>query len=609
MESKMFSILSFLEQTQHAVTAKEIAEKLGISVRTVMRYMNVLCSSKEKSFAIQASKTKGYYLEIKDENKFNSYMNTQRQELTINEQNLELVLYIGLRKKVSIQELSNVYSYSTSTILRLIQQINEMLEDREIQIEKSKENFKLVGNEIKIRNYITMSFVNHPEYIHKICSQWDMYTIHLENILKENDIEYGSSSNLIYLIVTLIRCSNKNDLILTDIVRLLYRNHRTTTQKIENLRQRIVNVFDINLSDDECIFIQILLLKPDTEILDYNELFSYLKPIIEEALKNIDAKYNTYFVTNTQLLESLNYHVANCFEDYILMAESDNELLEQIKINFTNEYCYAIEFKKWIYQVLDIEIGDKDIGYIALHFANGSEIQDMKDSLNAQIIYKSNKTVATLLKSRINDKCSNIRVEQLVKADVIPNDLHRYDINFIFEDYVDDKEGVCKISPFLNYLDLEIINDEILKIQGSNALLSMLEKENFYPNLDVENKKILLETLLKQLKDKKYLSEKECKQLLEREKLTSTEIVLNVAFPHVIVEGKSFITIATLKHPVFWKNNFVKIIILMGLSKNDNKTRSAIQYLFNRLSNTEIVNRIEKNEKFEKLIKIIKGEC
>ncbi|MEG1462381.1 MAG: PTS sugar transporter subunit IIA, partial [Anaerorhabdus sp.] len=194
-------------------------------------------------------------------------------------------------------------------------------------------------------------------------------------------------------------------------------------------------------------------------------------------------------------------------------------------------------------------------------------------------------------------------------ADVIPNDLHRYDINFIFEDYVDDKEGVCKISPFLNYLDLEIINDEILKIQGSNALLSMLEKENFYPNLDVENKKILLETLLKQLKDKKYLSEKECKQLLEREKLTSTEIVLNVAFPHVIVEGKSFITIATLKHPVFWKNNFVKIIILMGLSKNDNKTRSAIQYLFNRLSNTEIVNRIEKNEKFEKLIKIIKGEC
>lgn len=608
MENKIFSILNVLSQSNEAITAKEIAENLGISVRTVMRYMNVLCNNKEISFSVKSSKTKGYQLVVHDEEAFANYVDSQKQELMINGQNLEWILYIGLKKKCTIKELSERYSYSVSSIQRMLQTINEILEEKEIRLEKSKDNLRLIGNEVKIRNYITVALVNHPDYAREICTQYELYEIHLEDILKKNDISYGSKNNLIYLVVSLIRFSNKNQITLTDIVRLLYSSNKYGASKIVNLRNAIKNDLTIDLTDDECIFLQLLLIRPENEILDYNELFYYLKPIIKNALMNIDLRYNTAFSSNTELIESLNYHVANCFEDYVLMADNDNELLEQIKINFTNEYCYAIEFKKWIYQVLEIEIGDQDIGYIALHFANSTDINENKDTLRARIIFKNNQTVATLLKSRINDKCSDIHIEKVLKTDVIPCDLHNYDINLVFEDFFQEVEGICKISPFLSYLDLEKMNNELLRIHGSNSLMSMLEETIFYPNIDVENKKMLLELVLANLEKKKYLTDKESIQLLEREKLTSTEIAMNVAFPHVIIEGKSFIAVSILKHPIYWKNNFVKIVVLMGLSKNDDKTRSAIQYLFKRLSNVEVISKIEKTSKFENLIKIIKGE-
>lgn len=608
MESKLFSILSLLIHSQNGITAKEIAEKLDISVRTVMRYMNVLSNCKEKSFQIDSSKTNGYSLLIINNEQFEKYISLQRQEIFINEKNIKLILYIGLRKTVSINELANEFNYSISSIIRMIQQFNDILEDRLIYIEKSKDNLRLTGNEVKIRNYLTLSIANFYEYAQEVFLQWDIYYEHIKKILLDNGIEYKTNNNLIYLTITIIRYINGNIINLTEIIRLIYRNDSPSFKIINNLNKNIKEFFNIEFNNDECTFLQILLLKPDTEILDYNEISDYLKPIIEDSIKNIDEKYNTLFSNNVELVESLNYHVSNCFEDYILMTENDNDLLEQIKINFTNEYCYAIEFKKWIYQVLNVEIGDKDVGYIALHFVNCSQIKDIEYTINAQIVYKNNKAVATLLKSRIENKCQNINIEQIIKTDKLPNNLHCYDINFVFEDNFEGEVGVCKISPFLNYEDLKIINDEELKIRGKDSLIKMLFEDIFFKDVDFDNKKTLLDFLLNNLMNKNYLVEKECEQLLEREKLTSTEIVLDVAFPHVIVKGKSFISFSILKKPIFWKNNYVKIVILMGISNNDNNTRNSIQFLFNRLSNNELVLKIEKCNRFKDLVDIIEGE-
>ena len=608
MEGKLFLILNLLKDTKEYITASEIAEAIGISVRTVMRYMNLLYNSDETSFRIVSSKTKGYHLEILDANQFAIYQQLQKQRISLTTYQLKILLYIGLSKEITYHELEEKYNYSTSSISRSIHSINEIISKKEIQIENRKNHLHLVGNEIKIRNLLSLLLVNDQNLWNYWKSHFINYIESYRIILKKQSLVLEEPVNFIYLIVSLIRYVNGFKVTLNEMIKIIYSYYDDLNNQVQVICDELKKRLNIDLDDDECLFILLIIMKPENKITDYNYLCSYIQPMIRESLEEIDFKHCSEFTSDEELLDSLSYHIASCLENYILLNNVDNELLEQIKINFTNEYCYAIELKELLYLKMNVEIGDADIGYIALHFARSIEKNKTKTLISARILYQKNSTVAKLLKSRIEEKCPDIRIDSILKCSTLPDDLQNYDFNFVFENNYGYSQYLCTITPFLNYQDLDKINQLIIRNRGQAPLLKMIEESNFISNFDVETKEDCLDKLLSLLISKKLLSKLESEKLLERERLTSTEIVSNVAFPHILIQGNSFLYIAILKQPILWKTTHIKVVLLMGLNEKDRNDQNAIKYLFNRLKDVETLSVIGKVDTFEEFLNILKGD-
>lgn len=104
-----------------------------------------------------------------------------------------------------------------------------------------------------------------------------------------------------------------------------------------------------------------------------------------------------------------------------------------------------------------------------------------------------------------------------------------------------------------------------------------------------------------------YLTGNDAENILQREKLSSTEIALNTAFPHCLIDNPSFLAITILKQPVLWDKNYVRLVLLMGINKNEDSNRDAIKYLFDSLTSEKIRILLESAD-YKEFITIIGEE-
>ena len=177
-----------------------------------------------------------------------------------------------------------------------------------------------------------------------------------------------------------------------------------------------------------------------------------------------------------------------------------------------------------------------------------------------------------------------------------------YDLVLAFEDSISQ---YLSVSPFLNEIDAQSIKDRIIQIEGMVPLLNLCRKHLFYV-FDGTDKDSLLDIVLKDLLDKEYLNDDEVNRLLQRESLSSTEIALDVAFPHVTVSKQSFLAVIVCKNEVEWKHNKVRLVFLMGFN-SQMESKKTVKYLFNKIKDESVVRRLMDIRAFEEFIEIMKG--
>lgn len=174
------------------------------------------------------------------------------------------------------------------------------------------------------------------------------------------------------------------------------------------------------------------------------------------------------------------------------------------------------------------------------------------------------------------------------------------------DESLDFKYNAVFVSPFISENDTQNIYRALLDSSGFAPLLKLCCDENFYYINQNLGKKEILDFLTNDLQRKGYLTEEESLNLIEREGLSSTEIALNIAFPHCHISGKSFLSVAMLKQPIIWKNNVVQLILLMGLNQEDLKVKDAIKYLFRNIQDIDKVNSLIKSRNFDDFINILR---
>lgn len=605
INEKTAVLISLLENNNDFITSSDVAKELGVSARSVMRYIGIINSIDEnESFKIVAVPNKGLKIHIVKQGLFEQFKSSLTTMENYAEEYYDLLYTLLFEGVTSLCKLTEKTNYSESSINRIVILINKKLDSRGLKIVRKNNELNFQGNEVKIRNFmfhlLSDSSISTSNMSNDLKNMYDKLNAYLH--FKKDEDSLDDDINFIFIV--LIRCMDNHFVTFNPIIQFLLSDKFKTNEKLTNTKEVLEKQFKISIPFDEELLLRLYLLNQDQSSMNFTELVDSIQPFIRKGLMTIDEKYKTSFLKDEQLCDGLTYHIATSVIDYLLLSRSDNKMIDQIRLNYTNAYVYAQDFANFLYEEIGLEIDENDLGYIALHLATNLENLIKEARYPAIIVYSKNITAAKLLKAMIESKFGNIEILNLVKADSLESKTEK--LKFTCEEDLSDIENIIVTTPFINTADSEVINKRLLEISGYLPFSKLCLNDNFYSINRSVDKITLLEFLTKDLEQKGYLNPQERQILINRESISSTEIAINIAFPHCIISERSFLAVAVLKQPIVWKNNIVKLVLLMGLNLNDTRSKDAIHYLFKNISDVEKVNALTRVKNMSEFVERVR---
>lgn len=600
MDEKYSILLSlFAENRDKIIDTKEISFKLGYSARSILRYISIINSLDDnESFCIVSVKNKGYRLQVFKEEEFNEFYKSIISSSFVPDDNILLFRFI--MEDISTATLEKELNYSQASIGRMIKTMNEKLFNRGLMISRHKNTYFLEGNEIHIRNFgqylWQLSGLDEDFLPGNKVKEYERYRDYLRNNKITDSKELQK-----YMFISLIRSINKHNIEFSPTIRDFYNKNNVDNAFKMAIMSFYAEHYDMDISQDELVFASLVI--NGSEQGNFNENIGVIMLFVKNTLHNIDVRYGTGFENDDELLNSICSHIASNISNYLLMSRVDNALLNQIRLNYTNEHVYALEMANALSEALDIRISDEDVGYLTLHFANCNEKKKEETEIDACIIYSLSLTTAKILQLRLNDSYPQLNTT-IKKSD---ETVDENSLKIIYEDDIEIDNSI-KITPFVDENDKKTIDAAILEKIGYTPFIRLCSEDDFYIVEKKRSKNEFLEYVNKILMEKGRISDEEARNILERESLSSTEIAPGVSFPHCIVRGKSFISIFILKQPIFWSANYVRLVMVMGYNKQSKGNKEAIKYLFSNLAEPKKTEKLIQTETFKEFIDILRGK-
>lgn len=605
INEKTAILLNLLEGTNDFITSTDVALALGVSARSVMRYIGIINSIDEKeSFKIVAVPNKGLKIHVFDQDDYSHFKSSLTYIENYTEEYFDFLYSLLFEGVNSLRKLTEKLNYSESSLNRIITAINKKLDSRGLRIIRKNNEFSFTGNEIKIRNFMLYLFSDRSMYTSGLSSELRSIYDTLNRYLVKHSEDDLDDEYRNFVFIVLIRCLGNNFVEFNPIIQFMLSNKFRSNAGLTNIKTIFERQFYVSIPFSEELFLNLYLLNQDHSNVNFNVLIDSVQPFIKKGLQVIDEKFGTAFVSDSQLCDGLTYHISTSVIDYLLLSKTDNKMIDQIRLNYTNAYVYAQDFANYLFEEIGLEIDENDLGYIALHLATNLENLVKDARFPAIILYSKNLTAAKLLKAMIESKFSSIEIENIVLAGT--KDANQDCLKFTCEDEIELAEDIIKTTPFITNEDYEIIEKRLLETSGYLPFAKLCLNDNFYAINHTIDKNALLDYLTKDLVNKGYMTAEEKQGLINRESISSTEIAINIAFPHTIVCGKSFLAVAVLKQPIIWKNNIVKLVLLMGLNINDTRSKDAIRYLFKNISELDKVNCLMQVKNMSEFVKKVR---
>lgn len=298
------------------------------------------------------------------------------------------------------------------------------------------------------------------------------------------------------------------------------------------------------------------------------KLINIIGEIIGISLKTDKALAQDLFLYLRTAVERLRYGIA-----------VDNPLLPKIKTEYPNIFAVAWSTSILLENDTGIKIGENEIGFLTLYI--GGAIERANSRVNVCILCNYGVGVSQLLRQRIERSIANIVVSDIVTT---------HDTQKIIKsgcDFIITTQNigstfagkdVVVVDNFLLPYDVRIIEKKMFEVRRQKMNRISREKDfwriklfdsEFVQILDsVPDKDTLLRDMCLHLEQKGYVAKGFLDSVLEREKITSTEIGKQVAIPHGATKFvvRPIISVAILKDPIPWnKQNAADLIFLLAL--------------------------------------------
>lgn len=481
-------------------------------------------------------------------------------------------------------------------------------------ISKPYYGIKIIGKENDIRNYIiqeklkiknlvcdeiTHSFNSH-EHIDDINNIVIKILTHSHYIISDIALQ-----NLILHIVTAVNRIKSGHLIHMDSLNIspVYAH---VIEISKNILEKCADIYNFEFNDDEIFFLA-LNLYGKREFDKQEFITDEINNLVFLGLYKIKEIFGLDFTSNLNLRISLGLHILPLLTRINTNMQLRNIMTFNIKQKYTLAYDLASTFTNTIIPS-DKKILDDEIAYVALHFVNYIDENSPQKKKRMLIISSLRRSETILLQNNILRNFPSIKEVKIIpKNSLSTTNVNNYNVICTTEnDIFINNNKIQKISYFFNDTDIKKIELLLDGFNGPKDILDCFSEDLFYYG-DALSKNAVIKRLYEMAYKQGLADEKLYHSIMNHENVTSTYFGNYLAIPHpeIFLSETSFISVAILPKPILWDDEYVDIVFLVSIQKNNPNAFKLWSYLSFLISNNTTLEEIKKEPTFQNLSKVI----
>lgn len=592
------------------ITGRELSRIIGCSLKTVQYTIKEINSEEH----IIDSTNNGYRLN-------NAYFNSEFSFDNEYDETKNLLSALLLRKeKLDIDDLSDEFFFSKTTIERKIVNIKNITLDYNLNIERQKNKIWLSGKEKDKRLLIAYLISQEAENDFGRRKEKDDILLKIDtniiknivlNVVNRHNFEVREccmSGLIVNIAICLYRCKNGSNI-----------------DELSN--QRTERDIDAELAISKDIYNEYA--KHCSLVVNMNDvsyLATLLKGQISKKNNNIDLDDNKIPLTN-DFIESIREIITSTFSYYGLNLENkeddnfiynfslhvksmieraqnknkvENEMLLSIQKNCPFIYDVAVYICNKIKVRYGVNISNEEIGYVAVHIGFLIEQQN-KNCINILLLMSSYNNIDKIVKQKL----------QAIYGDGInlienPIEFSKQGIDLVIMNQHKNVFGIKSvlISPFFDENDQTNVRNAINEcIQIKNNLFTdviyalFMSESLFFRRNDLKTKNEVLQFMSEAMVKQKIVNDDFINSVRQREELSSTCFFNTFAIPHGMNfdANKSRCSVLISDEGIKWDESIIHIVILIAVRYHDRHIfmkmyDNIIQSLQNRKRLLELLN-------------------
>ncbi|MCI8567357.1 MAG: PTS transporter subunit EIIA [Lachnospiraceae bacterium] len=618
LTGKQRQLLRYLMKPGGFLTAEELAKRLGISVRTVIRYVNAINDElREERARICLKRGQGYFLEG----------DLGRLEFLASEKSPpedsagrvnQIILTLLYQESITIERLSDLLYLSVSVLNKATAAVREVLGHYGLSLgSKPYYGLFIEGSEKDKRTLLAdIGF----EYRHA-----RMQNIGIPNVseaefaaidrtafsyLERNGLMV-SDPDLNYLLVRMTivvsRCRSGyaiQGMPAPDASAL--HNYRMVRGIMEELGAQ----FGIAFPEEEIRYaliysgfvgydFELAEMKVDEEIHEF--VLGFMREMSEFT--------GTVYGQDENAARALSIHLKMLMQRAHLSQSFPNPVIEMIKSDYPVEMNYAIFLARRFEERFGVRIDEDEIGYLTVHL--GVCHPPDRDRKKAVVLCSYGAGTSQLLRERMQSELAGINIVGVYPVHYLSIAVHK-EVDFIISAVpVKTEAGAPPVIVEENLLGphtYDRLKEKIWKrINICGELIGFLDG-NCFARLKTGDRFQIIKELSGLLRRTHGLDDTVLDTVVRRELASATDIGNLVAVPHMLQKGefRSGIAVGILDKPVLWEKEMVQLVFLACFNQADSRSASAFRTLYKLVKSKETVERMIKAADFEAFVEALR---
>lgn len=600
MDNRKRGILNYIVEKNTWITSNELSNFFCVSTRTIRSdikrinecFPNFIISNNKLGYHSNPKLNINEFVIAKDK-----YTQMQPQDRRAWILKKMLVCSSG----INILEISDELFVSEFTVMSDIQKLKVEMKRYNLGIIRKSSCMYLIGNEENKRNLFRDLLLDEiGDDFANITSLSRLFTYAnltlVSDTLQSLFVKYNYNIKNSYLLNVILYAGI--------CVERVYVNHFSKQNEIQ-INNRTVEIqlstefFKSYFSNENPVSFQkeIFILSEMLKIsAENNSSKTYVlsRETIDNTIQLMNEKFDVDFSGDNLLIEGLLNHFQSLQQNKNYNLNVQNKSVIDIKKKYPLIFEMAICIGDNIENLLGIEINEVDLFYISLHIGSAYERMKRKEKYKLVVITPANSLIVDKLMEKINyrfkkilSECHYFSIFDERNISLIQPDLLISTMNL---NYINKEIPFVKISHFFNLDDELAVYQEFRKLEEKKVrkrnqlfLKEMLKDKFFFQKDSIADSTEAISFLCEKLKSKNYITDSFKKDVMRRENISSTSFTQGFAIPHSIncTAQKSCITFLSIKEPVRWGVNNVRLVILFGISNKDKKMK---KYFFDWIS-------------------------